>query len=421
MKQYPWEEAQFINDLKGLLKIRSVNGDCGPVSERAPLGQGIYDAIEYMLDLGRKFGFRTKNLDGYAGWIEMGEGERLVAVVAHLDTVSVDPEGWVADPFDGTVIDGKLYGRGVSDDKGPAMVALYAMKAIAASGVNLGKRVRLILGGSEEAGGWRCIERYKKTEELPDCAFTPDSEYPVTFAEKGLLHLDFHRDLDDSIPPLSLHCGQMYNIVPAFAEAEFAGKHYEAEGRAAHAMEPHKGENALLKLCAQLRAQGIEHPFLSLAGIATAEGLGIAFSDEPSGCTTINPAIAHVDEKHASLCCDLRIPVTVPLEQVVGAAEKAAAQFGFETRNTSYMPPLYVKKDSPLVQTLQRVFQECTGTDLPPVSCGGGTYARAFENAVAFGALFPEDPVTYHQTNEFWKLDSIGKTFQIITNAIELI
>lgn len=112
MKQYPWEEAQFINDLKGLLKIRSVNGDCGPVSERAPLGQGIYDAIEYMLDLGRKFGFRTKNLDGYAGWIEMGEGERLVAVVAHLDTVSVDPEGWVADPFDGTVIDGKLYGRG---------------------------------------------------------------------------------------------------------------------------------------------------------------------------------------------------------------------------------------------------------------------------------------------------------------------
>ena len=137
MKRFTLDEQAFFADLRGLLQIQSVNGDCGPVSERAPLGRGINDALEYMLALGRRFGFRTKNLDGYAAWIEMGEGERLVGVLAHVDTVPVEEEGWIAPPFDGTILDGKLYGRGAGDDKGPAMTALYAMKAVAECGAPL--------------------------------------------------------------------------------------------------------------------------------------------------------------------------------------------------------------------------------------------------------------------------------------------
>ena len=127
MKHYPLNEKQFLADLRGLLQIKSVNGGCGPVTDEAPLGKGVYDALEYMLALGRKFGFRTKNLDGYCGWIEMGEGSRLVGIIAHVDTVPVEEDGWLAPPFDGTVIDGRLYGRGACDDKGPAMTALYSM------------------------------------------------------------------------------------------------------------------------------------------------------------------------------------------------------------------------------------------------------------------------------------------------------
>ncbi len=163
MKHYPLNEKQFLADLRGLLQIKSVNGGCGPVTDEAPLGKGVYDALEYMLALGRKFGFRTKNLDGYCGWIEMGEGSRLVGIIAHVDTVPVEEDGWLAPPFDGTVIDGRLYGRGACDDKGPAMTALYAMKAVADSGLTPGKRVRLILGGDEEAGDWRCMARYRKS------------------------------------------------------------------------------------------------------------------------------------------------------------------------------------------------------------------------------------------------------------------
>lgn len=419
MKHYPLNEKQFLADLRGLLQIKSVNGGCGPVTDEAPLGKGVYDALEYMLALGRKFGFRTKNLDGYCGWIEMGEGSRLVGIIAHVDTVPVEEDGWLAPPFDGTVIDGRLYGRGACDDKGPAMTALYAMKAVADSGLTPGKRVRLILGGDEEAGDWRCMARYRKTEEAPDCAFTPDSEYPVTYAEKGILHVRIYRALDEGVKPLSISCPNAYNVVPAHAEAEAGGVRYEAAGKASHAMAPHLGVNALVKLCDELRAKGIDHPFLRLMENAGPEKFGVAFSDEPSGRLTVNPSIAKVDARSAELKCDIRVPVTFTDAQVVDALAKAVAPFGFSVENEFFQPPLYVEKDSPLVATLQAVYKECTGRDDPPASTGGGTYARAFKNAVAFGALFPGEEVTYHKTNENWALESIWKNYQILANAIE--
>ncbi|MEM1483897.1 Sapep family Mn(2+)-dependent dipeptidase [Oscillospiraceae bacterium PP1C4] len=419
MKQFPLNEQQLLDDLKGLLRIKSVNGDCGEVSEKALLGAGINEAIEYMLALGKKFGFKTKNLDGCCGWIEMGQGDQMVGILAHMDTVSVDENGWVANPFDGTLIDGKLYGRGVIDDKGPAMVALYAMKTLADSGANLGKRVRLILGGDEEAGDWRCMTRYKQTEETPSCAFTPDAEYPTTFAEKGILHVRIFRHLDSSIRPISLDCGKMFNIVPAYAAATVDGVAYEATGVAAHAMEPHKGVNALLKLCDTLREKGIDHPFVKMAEIANLDGFHIRFSDEPSGALTLNPSIAKVTDSMAELFCDIRVPVTVDVTKVVQAISDSVAPLGFTAENTHYSEPLYVEKDSPLVSTLQRVYLECTGEDIPSNSTGGGTYARAFDNAVAFGPMFPGEEVTYHQTNEYWAVDSMRRNYQIFVNTIK--
>lgn len=421
MNTFPLDEKQLLSDLQGVLRIKSVNGDNGAVTETAPLGQGIYDALEYMLALGRKFGFKTKNVDGYCGWIEMGTSGKLVGIIAHLDTVGVEADGWVAPPFDGTVIDGKIYGRGVCDDKGPALVALYAMKAIADSGRPLGKRVRLILGGDEEAGDWRCMNRYRKTEETPELAFTPDSEYPTIYAEKGILHVRVYRNLDSDISPISLTCDNAYNVVPTHASATVGGVKYEAQGVASHAMSPELGVNAIIKLCGELHDKGIDHPFVKLMGIANVNGFGIAFSDEPSGKLTLNPSIAHVSETSAELQCDLRVPVTIDVDKVVDAISGSVAPLGFSAEKEFFQPPLYVEKDSPLVTTLQNVYTECTGRVDPPASTGGGTYARAFKNAVAFGALFPEEEVTYHKTNEYWRVESMHKNFQILANAIEVL
>ncbi|MBC8571141.1 Sapep family Mn(2+)-dependent dipeptidase [Zongyangia hominis] len=415
MKQYPLQEEQMLKDIQGLLHIESVNGSAP--EEGAPLGRGVGDAIDYVLNLGKSFGFRTKNLDGYCGWVEMGEGEEIIGILVHVDTVSVD-DGWSCDPFDGTIRDGKMFGRGACDDKGPAIVSLYAMKAIAESGCQMNKRVRLIVGGDEESGAWKCLDRYKETEELPTCAFSPDAMYPVIYAEKGILRVRLSRALDDGVKPMVLSAGKQANIVPAYACAEIGGKKYEATGIPSHAMEPELGVNALIKLCGQLSEEGYAHPFLDLVKMANVHDLHIDFSDEPSGKLTLNPAVAKVDADHAELRCDIRYPVTFAPETVVEAIRQAVEPLGFAVEMQLNVAPLYVEKDSKLVTTLQKVFHDYTGLDTPPISTGGGTYARAFDNAVAFGIFFPGEVDMCHKVDEFWSVDSMKQNYQIIAGAI---
>ncbi|WP_195283127.1 Sapep family Mn(2+)-dependent dipeptidase [Harryflintia acetispora] len=413
--EFKLDEKSLIEDIRGLLQIQSVNGGC---DEGAPLGKGVSDAIDYVVRLGERFGFRGRNIDGYCGYVEMGEGERMVAILNHVDTVPVEGE-WSCDPFDGTVRDGRLYGRGACDNKGPALVALYAMKAVADSGLALGKRVRLIVGGDEESGAWKCLRRYKQTEELPESAFSPDADYPVTFAEKGILHILIRRELGPDVPAIELECGKRVNIVPAHASAVVNGKTYEAQGKASHAMAPELGVNALLGLCGRLAADGVDHPFLKLCQMANAEDLGIALCDEPSGKLTINPGVARVDGHTAELRCDIRYPVTAKKEDILARISEAVAPLGFTVEEFQHVGPLYVEKDSKLVTTLQKVYREITGDSREPVSTGGGTYARAFQSAVAFGIFLPGEENMCHKVDEYWSLDSIRTNFQIMANAIK--
>ena len=419
MRTYPLDEKAMMADLRGLMQIRTINHDCGPVTPDKPLGEGVYNALEYVLGLGRKYGFKTKMLDGYSGWIEMGEGEKLVGVLTHVDVVPVEPDGWVADPFDATLVDGKVIGRGICDDKGPTILTLHAMKALAESGVKLGKRIRLIVGGDEESGAWVCMKRYRQTEELPCCAFSPDGDYPSTYAEKGILHVTISRTLGNDIPELFLESGKTYNIVPATASARVGDRTYTAEGKAAHASRPELGVNAMRELCKKLEAEGVEHPFVKLGLLATREGFGIDMEDEPSGKLTLNPAISVVNKEEATLKCDLRVPVTITKEQVLEAISKAVEPLGFQVSSDFFLDPLYVAKDSELVTTLQRVYTDCTGRTDEPISVGGGTYARTFENAVAFGPLMPGEENMNHKTNEGWNYENMLRTYQILANVLE--
>ncbi len=411
------ENESFLKDLKGLLQIKTVRGDCGEESKEAPLGKGINDAIEYMLALGRKFGFKTKNLDGYCGYIEMGEGEKLLGILCHLDVVSADGE-WICEPFDATVVDEKIYGRGILDDKGAALLSLYAMKKISESGIKLDKRVRLILGGDEETGVWECIKRYKKTEEIPSVGFTPDGEFPVVFAEKGLLKIKISGEYDISDESFLFEGGKVINIVPDFAKCILEGSEYTKNGVPAHASEPHKGENAIINLGKELFLKNKENPYLNLLSVASNDGLNINLSDEPSGQLTINPSVAKADCKQGSLICDIRYPVTYKLEDFIGNIEEAVGKIGFKVEILSHDVPLYVEKDSHLVSTLKKVYEDRTGDNSEPISMGGGTYAKAFPNTVAFGLIFLDSESGCHVANEFMKFDEMEKSFDILCDAI---
>lgn len=186
-----------------------------------PFGENISDALEYMLDLGKALGFRTKNIDGYCGYIEFGEGDELLGIIGHLDVVP-EGENWVHSPFSAIIDDEKIYGRGAIDDKGPVISSLYAMKIVSdyckSNNLRLNKRVRLILGLNEERD-WKCIEYYKQHEELPTIGFSPDSDFPCIYAEKSVLSCylkaDYSNYLNYDIIIKSIDCNNnAINVVP---------------------------------------------------------------------------------------------------------------------------------------------------------------------------------------------------------------
>ena len=177
-------EKQFLKDLEELLKIDTVLVEQPEVKE-APFGYNLVKALDYMLKLGEKEGFITKNIDNVAGHIEYGEGEEIIGVLSHLDVVPTG-EGWKYPPFEPVVEDGKIYARGALDDKGACIAALYALKALKENGVKLNKKVRLIYGTDEETGS-RGIARYLQVEKMPDLGFSPDADYPIIYGEKGIL------------------------------------------------------------------------------------------------------------------------------------------------------------------------------------------------------------------------------------------
>lgn len=411
------ENKEFLKDLDGVLKIKTVRGNCGEETKTAPLGKGINDAIEYMLSLGKSFGFETKNLDGYCGYIHFGNEEDFVGILTHLDVVEAQGE-WSVEPFGLTQKDNKYYSRGIIDDKGPAVMSLYAMKEIKESGIPIKKGIRLIMGGDEETGKWECIERYKKTEKEPTIGFTPDGEFPVVFAEKGMLKIKIKGNYDVSDKSFSFMGGNVINIVPDYAKCVINDEKYEAFGVASHASEPQKGENALLKLANEVSGK-CENPFVQLLINLTKENLGINIFDEPSGELTFNPAIAKADCKYGEIQCDIRFPVTKKLEDFYGNLEKAVKELGFEVEVMSCENPLYEKKDGFLVTTLQNVYEKAMNEKSEPVSMGGGTYAKAFKNTVAFGIMFPDCESGCHVADEHLTKDEFNKAYEIIKDAIK--
>ncbi len=211
------KEEEIINEVKNIVKIPSVHEESK--NKEKPFGENINKALEHFLELGKSLGFRTKNIDGYCGYVEFGEGEELLGIIGHLDVVPVG-DGWTVDPFNPVVLDGKLYGRGTTDDKGPVIAALYAMKEVMDL-CKVNKRVRLIVGLNEERD-WKCIEHYKEKEEMPTLGFSPDADFPCIFAEKGLLSIYASSNLksnDTEIISVDTK-NNAINVVPKYCSME---------------------------------------------------------------------------------------------------------------------------------------------------------------------------------------------------------
>lgn len=452
---------EIIEKTQELIQIPSVISPSN--NPQHPFGEPINDALEYMLKLGNSLGFRTKNIDGYCGYIEFGEGKELIGIIGHLDVVP-EGEGWKYPPFSATISNHKIYGRGAIDDKGPIISSLFAMKAVMDT-CHVHKRVRLILGLNEE-NDWKCMDYYKAHEEAPTIGFSPDADFPCIHSEKAILtsylKMDYSTFLDKDIVIKEIDSyGNAINVVPkicsvilkinsqkivmkdfiqnlqnSIQQTNFEIDIYKIDeeeikltsyGVPSHAAHPDLGVNAISRLIIVLsKIFNLYEIKISLLDFFTAyintqyygEDLKIAFEDN-SGKLTLNVGDFYFKNNVLQIGLNLRIPVTMNMLEIGNKFTKYAGSYSnidFDT--VSYKPALYISKENKLVKTLCHVYNKETNSHLEPITIGGATYARAFDNCISFGANFPDDQDMCHQTNEFIAIDKLLLSCKIYAKAI---
>lgn len=423
----------YKEDLKSLVSIPSILDEEG----QKPFGKAIQQALEEVLNIAKVMGFKTfVDPDGYYGYAEIGEGDELFGVLGHMDVVPVgDINNWDNDPFELLEKDGKLYGRGTSDDKGPMLASMYALKMILDEGYTLDKRVRFIVGTDEESL-WRCMKAYTEKEEIPSMGFTPDSSFPLTYAEKGLIEYNLY---SHEISDIRLEGGGPLNAVPDQARVDYdeevetalrelgytnkrEGDDLVVYGKAMHAMAADEGENAIVYAAQALQKAGKTNRMIDFIVdvLADPNGHGIygEMEDEVSGKLMLNLGNVEFSENSQQVGIDMRFPVTVEKEMIAKVLKRVAHKHHVVVELYDYLPSVYIERDSDLVKGLMAAYQKVTGDmkSEPRVS-GGATYARAMDNVVAFGASLPNREETEHQPNEYIDSDDMKIAMEVYVEA----
>ena len=436
-------KEELLQDLNALMSLESVNGvkddDC-------------QKALEFMLKRARDFGLTGERITDNSAHITLGSGGKDCAVLAHLDVVPAG-NNWTVNPFALTEREGRYLGRGIIDDKGAAMVALYCLRALKENGAEPCNRMRVIYGTAEETG-MTDMDGYFKQQPLPDMAFTPDSDYGICRAEKGILHLEISTPTNEAKVLSQFHSGKAINAVPDIAYVMLDSSDYDEQtlmrladagegsfefnytidglmiisrGRAAHACEPQKGQNAAMLLIDLItHAYDVEDvgalcSFIDYAinNETNGRSLGLKMSDSVSGDLTVNLGIVHIEDSSASARLDIRYPVTVNGEYVLRQFRTVAERSGLDVKVLNHVPPLYMEEDSDLIRLLSGAYEDVTGQPCELYSTGGGTYARKLGGrGVAFGPAFKGDPVNMHRADESVDAQNFWTHAQICLEAM---
>ena len=453
-------EEDIVRTIRELIAIPSVRGEPAPGK---PFGEEVDRALHYMLSLGEKLGFRTRNVDGYAGHVEFGEGDDYIGVLVHLDVVPAG-DGWTVDPFGGVVRDGLIIGRGAGDDKGPAVVALYALAALRDVVGTPETKVRVIFGTDEE-NGMGDMDHYFAKEPLPKYGFTPDASYPIIHAEKEFFVLRLREEAGGGSAGVGgsggarwrISGGQAPNVVPDRCVFEVELSVVDAErllraadahpdlsaetadgrlrlamrGKVGHGSYPPSGVNAIAKmlefLAAELPEVLAESKLLSfvherIGHEAFGESLGIAVEDPKHGKLTNNFAMLEAGGGAVpNAVLNVRVPVTSDGAAMLRTLRALCASLGIAVDVEEHLPPLYVPEDHPLIVKLGKAYEAVMNEPIRLLSIGGGTYARKLGNrGVAFGPGFPgrNHGPGAHQPDETVSIADLMLHGQICTQAM---
>ncbi|MGN1139449.1 MAG: Sapep family Mn(2+)-dependent dipeptidase [Ruminococcus sp.] len=440
-KIYEYKDS-ILEDLKTLLEIKSVSAESD---------EGPKEALNFILKRGKEMGFQVKNVEDKAGHIQLGDGGALCGALTHLDVVPAG-SNWSVPPFTLTDKDGRLFGRGIIDDKGASLINLYCLKALKDSGVKGVNTLRCIYGTDEEVG-MTDMETYFSKEQLPDISFTPDSNYGICYAEKGILQIKIYSDRNDGKVVSAFEAGDALNAVPDCAEVllyssdseenqmlhnrksiegnfDFSetidGLVIKCQGKAAHACEPYKGRNAASDLVSLLSSFYDEEELGSICTFiknsvnnqTDGTSLGLKVRDSASGKLTCNLGTVRIDDNQAYCTLDIRYPVSVKGTDIIKHIKRCVKRKGLKAKTIHHSLPLYLSKDSKAISVLSDTYREVMGENPELYVTGGGTYARMLGNkGVAFGPAFVDDNVNMHNADESVDKENFFKHAEICLQA----
>ena len=447
--------GEMLEDLGRLIAINSVRG---PTEDGAPYGAGPREALSLAQAMLEERGFSAGVFEDMILTADIGPAPPLMGILAHLDVVGAG-DGWDSDPFEMTLREGKIFGRGASDNKGPSVAAMYAMYCARDLCPKLKSGFRLLLGSGEEIG-CEDIALYLSKNQPPPNVFTPDAGYPVVNIEKGRITPFFKAswDKDDTLPRvLSITGGKTTNVVPDRAgavvegftlrEAEafcrgFSEKtgaaisvredgaqlRFTSEGKSAHASRPELGINAQTALIGMLAAM----PFAESPGFGYiramnrlfphgdlhGRALGIAMSDELTGELTVSFDVLGYTETDFSGNFDSRTPACADEVDLLGMTRAALEREGIAMTDNTISHCHHTPEESPFVQNLLRIYQEYTGNPGECLSMGGQTYVHEIQGGVAFGVNPPGVEDNVHGANEFISMENLIVSAKMFTQAI---
>jgi len=460
-------KEDLIATTQQFLRIKSVM-DFSTSRDGAPFGEDVNNALQFALGVCRDAGMEIKDVDGYAGHAEFGAGKELIGVLSHVDVVP-EGDGWTTPPYAAEIVGDRIVARGAIDDKGPGMASIFAAKIVKELGLPLSKRVRLIFGTDEETL-WRCMKYYFEREEMPTMGFTPDADFPLIYAEKGLTHLVWRQTKEAFIKQglaqkqqidarlVLLKAGLRMNMVPDRAHAilepvgktaeqlaalyrdylqqqgktgeatvEGSGVTFFMEGVSVHGMDPAKGVNAGTELVHFLKGLSLDERAEQFAMFTATylheqhygEALGIAQDDQEMGPLTLNTGvISYEADGDIAFDINIRYPHSTTFEQWQSIVLKRLEEAAFVMEIEEVQVPHRVDPKHPLVTTLQRVYTEQTGEEAGIMAIGGASYGRALDVGVAFGPLFPGRPDCAHQRDEYILIDDLLRATAIYAQAI---
>lgn len=452
-------EKSMMSAIASVLAIPSVR-DPATASIDAPFGRDIAHALHYVLDVTNWMGFPSENVGGVVGRARYGNPSGTdYAVLTHLDVVPAG-DGWTVPPFAATIRDGRLYGRGAVDDKGPAIATIFALAAARAALAVCGAKPNnaiLLMFGTDEEYTWQDMKIYRSRYSLPSSGFSPDGDFPIVNSEKGILAVRLSSSQDANGMLQSATGGNRVNTVPAHAEAIIATPRHctadallnvlhgcddedgftvraivhedqvrvSVDGRPAHASTPGKGRNAIGRLLMVLDTAGVLEGLPMLQFLArtvgtdwTGRGLGVDLHDELSGSLTLNLGVLNWEGGTGTLDVDIRYPVTLSRMSVLSVLGPSITAMASALTILDDTPPHYVDPSSPLIATLGRAYREHTHGTPRCISIGGGTYARLIPGAVSFGPEFSGHPATEHGPDEYIELDDLLVATRIYASAM---